>query len=53
MARKSALYQSNGDSMAKRGLTKKMAAAIKRKHGADCFKRWGKKGGNPALMKGK
>ena len=41
----------SGAKMAKRGLTKKIAEAIKRKHGADCFKRWGKKGGNPALKK--
>lgn len=32
---------------------KMSAAAMKRKHGADCFKRWGKKGGNPILLKGK
>ena len=39
--------------MKKPGLTKKTAAAMKKKHGADCFKRWGKKGGNPSLMKRK
>lgn len=37
--------------MVKRGLTKKSAASMKKKYGADCFKRWGKKGGNPALKK--
>lgn len=37
--------------MAGKGMTKKTAAKIKRKYGSDCFKRWGKKGGNPALIK--
>jgi hypothetical protein len=37
--------------MAKPGITKKTAARMKKKYGADCFKRWGAKGGNPALKK--
>jgi len=24
---------------------------VRRKHGKDCFKTWGKKGGNPVLLK--
>jgi hypothetical protein len=30
---------------------KKRNQRIKRKFGADCYKRWGKKGGNPVLLK--
>ena len=26
---------------------------VKRKYGANAYRRWGKKGGNPALLKGK
>ena len=26
---------------------------LKRKYGKDIFKKWGKKGGNPVLLKGK
>ena len=39
--------------MAEKRGRKMSAEAMKRKHGENCFKRWGKKGGNPALLKEK
>ncbi len=33
--------------------TKKGAAKTKRIYGQDCFKEWGKLGGNPILLKAK
>ena len=31
----------------------KRTRKLKRKHGKDIFRKWGKKGGNPVLLKGK
>ena len=31
-------------------MVRKDAAAIKRKFGANCFKRWGRAGGSPILL---
>ena len=34
-----------------RKVAKLRAKSVKRKYGKDCFKNWGKKGGNPVLLK--